>query len=206
MANSALTLTLPTTPVPVSQGGTAASSLTAYAVMCGGTTSTGAVQSVASVGTSGHVLTSNGAGALPTFQAASSGTAATQADQEAATSTSTYVSPGRQQYHPSATKAWVTFTSVTTTTINASFNVTSLTDNGTGDTTINFTNNFSSGNYAVAGMSNKSSDSGSGQTTVCLYTSGAKAAGTVRVQTTYGGGSPALIDLADTNVTLFGDQ
>lgn len=73
MANSALTLTLPTTPVPVSQGGTAASSLTAYAVMCGGTTSTGAVQSIASVGTSGQVLTSNGAGALPTFQAAAAG-------------------------------------------------------------------------------------------------------------------------------------
>lgn len=54
--------------VTVAQGGTGVSSLTAYAVMCGGTTSTGAVQSIASVGTSGQVLTSNGAGALPTFQ------------------------------------------------------------------------------------------------------------------------------------------
>lgn len=41
---------------------------TAYAVMCGGTTATGAVQPVASVGTSGQVLKSNGAGALPSFQ------------------------------------------------------------------------------------------------------------------------------------------
>ena len=41
--------------------------------MCGGTTSTGAVQSVASVGTSGQVLTSNGAGALPTFQTVAAG-------------------------------------------------------------------------------------------------------------------------------------
>ncbi len=32
--------------------------------------------------------------------------AAAQSDQETATSTTTYVSPGRQQYHPSATKAW----------------------------------------------------------------------------------------------------
>jgi hypothetical protein len=52
----------------VDQGGTGATSQTAYAVIAGGTTSTGAYQSVASVGSSGQVLTSNGAGALPTFQ------------------------------------------------------------------------------------------------------------------------------------------
>lgn len=54
--------------LPVANGGTGATTQTAYAVLCGGTTSTGAYQSVASVGTSGQVLTSNGAGALPTFQ------------------------------------------------------------------------------------------------------------------------------------------
>jgi len=52
----------------VPYGGSGVTSSTAYAVICGGTTSTGAHQSVASVGTSGQVLTSNGAGALPTFQ------------------------------------------------------------------------------------------------------------------------------------------
>lgn len=56
--------------LPVANGGTGATTQTAYAVLCGGTTSTGAYQSVASVGTAGQVLTSNGAGALPTFQAA----------------------------------------------------------------------------------------------------------------------------------------
>jgi len=69
---SALTLTN-ATGLPVAGGGTGAASLTAYAVICGGTTSTGAVQSIASVGTAGQVLTSNGAGALPTFQAAGGG-------------------------------------------------------------------------------------------------------------------------------------
>ena len=54
----------------VAGGGTGDTSFTAYAVICGGTTSTGALQSIASVGTSGQVLTSNGASALPTFQAA----------------------------------------------------------------------------------------------------------------------------------------
>ena len=59
--------------VPVADGGTGRSSHTAYAVLCGGTSTTSAQQSVSSVGTSGQVLTSNGAGALPTFQDAASG-------------------------------------------------------------------------------------------------------------------------------------
>ena len=62
------------TDVSVSDGGTGVSSTTAYAVLCGGTTSTGALQSIVSVGTSGQVLTSNGAGALPTFQSAGANT------------------------------------------------------------------------------------------------------------------------------------
>jgi hypothetical protein len=57
----------------VANGGTGATTQTAYAVLCGGTTSTGAYQSVASVGTSGQVLTSNGASALPTFQTPAAG-------------------------------------------------------------------------------------------------------------------------------------
>lgn len=59
--------------MPVIEGGTGDQSLTAYAVVCGGTTGTGQLQSIASVGTAGQVLTSNGAGALPTFQASSAG-------------------------------------------------------------------------------------------------------------------------------------
>ncbi len=56
------------TDVLVADGGSGRSSHTAYAVICGGTTSTGAQQSIASVGTSGQVLASNGPGLLPTFQ------------------------------------------------------------------------------------------------------------------------------------------
>lgn len=67
---AALTLTAALT---AANGGTGRASHTAYAVICGGTTGTAAQQSVASVGTSGQVLTSNGAGALPTFQTVSGG-------------------------------------------------------------------------------------------------------------------------------------
>lgn len=62
-----------TNALPVANGGTGNSSLTAYAVLAGGTTSTGALQQVSGLGTSGFVLTSNGPGALPTWQAGSGG-------------------------------------------------------------------------------------------------------------------------------------
>lgn len=60
------------TGLPVAGGGTGVASATAYAPVFGGTTSTAPLQS-GTVGTSGHVLTSNGAGVLPTFQAATGG-------------------------------------------------------------------------------------------------------------------------------------
>lgn len=55
-------------------GGTGLTSTTAYAVVAGGTTSTGNLQQVSGVGTSGQVLTSAGAGALPVWAAASAPT------------------------------------------------------------------------------------------------------------------------------------
>lgn len=62
-----------TTDLAVQYGGSGRSTATSYGVVCGGTTAAGAHQSIASVGTSAQVLTSNGAGALPTFQAAAGG-------------------------------------------------------------------------------------------------------------------------------------
>lgn len=51
----------------VAQGGTGGVSHTAYSLLTGGTTSTGALQSLASLGTLGQVLNSNGSSALPTW-------------------------------------------------------------------------------------------------------------------------------------------
>jgi len=65
------------TDIAVADGGTGVSALTAYAPIFGGTTSTGAVQS-GTVGTAGQVLTSNGAGALPTFQSPAGGGSGTK--------------------------------------------------------------------------------------------------------------------------------
>ncbi len=54
--------------VGVAGGGTGVTGFVAYAPIIGGTTSTSGLQSVASVGTSGQILTSNGAGLAATFQ------------------------------------------------------------------------------------------------------------------------------------------
>lgn len=52
---------------------------------------------------------------------------------------------------PGAAKAWVNFNGTGTVAIRASFNVTSITDNGTGDFGINFTTALQDGNYTVSG-------------------------------------------------------
>lgn len=48
-------------------------------------------------------------------------------------------------------RAWVEFNGVTTATIRASFNVSSVTRNGTGYYTVNFTTAMADANYAVSG-------------------------------------------------------
>jgi hypothetical protein len=45
-------------------------------------------------------------------------------------------------------RAWVNFNGTGTVAIRASFNVTSITDNGTGDYTVNFTTALANANYA----------------------------------------------------------
>lgn len=85
----------------------------------------------------------SGAAVSGTLAAASM---ATQADQETASSVVLAVSPGRQQYHPSAAKAWIFWTIAGA--IEASYGISSLTDNGVGDFTLVFSVTFTSAAYA----------------------------------------------------------
>jgi len=52
----------------------------------------------------------------------------------------------------SAAKVWVNFNGTGTIAIRDSFNVSSLTDNGSGDYDINFTSSFDSVNHAGSGL------------------------------------------------------
>jgi hypothetical protein len=60
-----------------------------------------------------------------------------------------------------ACRAWVNFNGTGTVAIRASGNVSSITDNGNGDYTVNFTNAMTDANYCIAGT-------GSGYTTNML--------------------------------------
>jgi len=62
--NNAVNLPL---TIPVERGGTGVTSFTPYAVVCGGTTSTGPFQSVSGVGAASNVLTSAGVSSLPVW-------------------------------------------------------------------------------------------------------------------------------------------
>lgn len=84
----------------VPHGGTGDTSFTAYAVITGGTTSTGPLQNVSGVGTSGQVLTSNGAAALPSWQASGAasgssilGTGGAASTSIAQTGTTAWIAP-----------------------------------------------------------------------------------------------------------------
>jgi hypothetical protein len=53
-------------------------------------------------------------------------------------------------------KAWVNFNGTGTVAIRDSYNVSSITDNGTGSYSINFTTSLSNANYSVSGMCEES--------------------------------------------------
>lgn len=74
--------------------------------------------------------------------------AASQAEQEAATEAAKYVAPATQHFHPSAAKFWLRAT-VNSTTIEASYNITSVADTNSGIMTVTIADDMSSADYAV---------------------------------------------------------
>ncbi len=76
-------------------------------------------------------------------------------------------------------KAWVNFNGTGVVAIRAQYNVSSITDNGTGDYTVNFTNAMTDANYSCVGTS--SPDSGNSK---CIFTANSTAAGVPTASTT----------------------
>ena len=101
----------------------------------------------ASDGSASQVLQTNGSGAL-SFATPSSGlSAATQAQMEAASSNTVAATPLNTNWHPGVAKVWIKCDS--SGTIQASHNVTSITDIGTGEVTVTIATDFSSADYAI---------------------------------------------------------
>jgi hypothetical protein len=85
-------------------------------------------------------------------------------------------------------KAWVNY-SLTTQTVKASYNVSSVTYNGTSVVTINFTNAFTDTNYAIAGFA-RSDGTGTANNYVVSATSTAtKTTSALQVYSWYNGGT-----------------
>jgi hypothetical protein len=61
------------------------------------------------------------------------------------------LSGGQNVNVPNAAKAWVNFNGTGTVAIREDFNVSSITDNGTGSYTVNFTNAMLDANYPFSG-------------------------------------------------------
>jgi hypothetical protein len=97
-----------------------------------------------------------------------------------------------------ALKAWVNFNGTGVVAIRASLNVSSITDNGTGDYTINLTSALSDTNYSVAisGAQDTAGGNFVGFAHGGTYTSSA-----VRVKTV--NGSFAATDMQNVSIELF---
>lgn len=159
-------------------------------VLLGNDTTGSTVQEI----TPGNMLAIDGLAALNV-------TAATQAQQETGSATNVAVTPGRQHFHTSAAKAWVDFNGTGTPAIEASYNVDSITDNATGDYTVNWATDFSSANYAAAAMCG-----GAGSSGVCFaggYHITPQAAGSYRIRTI---DFNSAADMPHIHVVAFGDH
>jgi hypothetical protein len=99
-------------------------------------------------------------------------------------------------------RAWVNFNGTGAVAIRASFNVTSVSDNGVGDYTVNFTNSLSDADYAVTGTSTDSTPSGTSPLTLCENTfAQTRTASAIRVVTALYSAGKA--DSAYVNVAVF---
>lgn len=134
------------------------------------------------------------------------GNAATQAEMEAGTATDKYVTPQGVNWHPGANKCWVKC-GVTGNILN-SWNVTSLTDNGTGDVTVTIATDFSSVDYCVnVSVEMTATTYGVANTREPHIRSGGQAAGTVRFDCVDNTATTSLIkDPTAWHISMLGDQ
>lgn len=102
--------------------------------------------------------------------------------------------------------AWVNFNGTGTVAIRSSYNVSSITDNGTGDYTVNFTTALSDANYSATGFAWASSKN------CCAIFLGPKATSTnpetttsIRVATRDNVSETLLYDADVVNVTIHGN-
>lgn len=98
-------------------------------------------------------------------------------------------------------RAWVNFNGTGTVAIRASGNVSSITDNGTGDYTVNFTTAMVDANYGFSGSVAQNFSSGNQGKTAGVYT---QSTGNTRVQCGFfDAGTTALRDCEAVYIAIF---
>ena len=100
-------------------------------------------------------------------------------------------------------KAWVNFNGTGTVSITQSFNVSSITDNGVGDYTVNFTTAMPNANFAVASTGEAEAANPTHMRCVSVY-NGSKTTTSVRVRSGGLATSTDFQDLPAVFVTIFG--
>ena len=107
-----------------------------------------------------------------------------------------------------ACRAWVNFNGTGTVAIRASGNVSSITDNGVGDYTVNFTTAMQDANYSVA-MSTTGLNTTTDQARIMQVLgteasgAGSKTTSSIRVVRGLSAGAGGLVDAAEINVAIF---
>lgn len=96
-------------------------------------------------------------------------------------------------------KAWVNFNGTGTVAISDGYNVTSITDHGTGDYTVNYTSTLSNANYAYAALAASTSLGGP----VGVRHQQTKTTSSMRLLFT--NATPTAVDVESINVLIFGD-
>lgn len=99
---------------------------------------------------------------------------------------------------PGAAKAWVNFNGTGTVAIRAQLNVSSITDNGTGDYTVNFSSALTDANYAATALGSRQANTGP-----WIVTQEGTAPTTSAVRVRNRNGSMNLEDCEGLNVSIF---
>ena len=95
-------------------------------------------------------------------------------------------------------KAWVHFNGTGTVAINGAYNVSSITDSGTGSYIMNFTNNLANANFAAAGFSGRNANS------IIAGTFNARSVSSLAFATGNNNAAFAYVDVDSVAMTVFG--
>lgn len=151
----------------------------------------------------GTVSTSKIVDAAVTFIKMAASAIATSAEVASETA-SKIVTANLLKHHPGVAKAWVKFNGTGTPAIDDSYNVSSITDNGVGDYTVNFTNAMANSNYCMTGSGRF--DGGAGTSNIIVNQKRGGVQSTTQCQISTHNTTPSVTDNDRVFIVFHGDM